>query len=168
VSSNGYLSEETDGADDDPFAGWWVGSDDNWHPPDEPFDPYRPRKNHPIRRVAIVILAVALVGATSAGLWEGASSSTATPDGPSLAQITTQVQENVTGTGANEFGVTGVSSVRCHLPSSWEAGKTLTCDVLGPSQVVLGRYIGTVQPTTSSGAWRWEGEWKPSHRYSVA
>jgi hypothetical protein len=167
VPSNGYVSEETGGADDDPFAGWWVGSDDNWHPPDEAFDPDRPTGTHPVRRVVVVILAIALIAATSAGVWEGATSSTSTPDGPSLAQLTTQVKLAVTGTGANEFGVTGVSIVQCHLPSPWTARDTFTCKVYGTSQKLLGRYDATVQSTTSSGEWRWTGIWEPIDRPSA-
>jgi len=120
-----------------------------------------------MRRVAIVVLAVALVAATSAGVWEGANSSSSTPDGPPLGQLTTQVQRAVTGTGADEFGVGGVTSVQCRLPSSWDAGKTFTCEVYGTSQSLIGRYAATVESTSTSGEWQWKGVWEPVRRPSV-
>jgi hypothetical protein len=115
-----------------------------------------------MRRVAVVILAIALVGATSAGVWERTNSATSTPVVPALAQITAQVKQAVTGTGPNEFGVSGVSSVVCHLPSSWEAGNAFRCDVYGPSRNVIGRFDGTVESSSSSGEWQWKGVWEPS------
>lgn len=120
-----------------------------------------------MRRVAVVMLAIALIGATSAGVWEGASSSTSTPDGPSLDQITNQVKVAVTGTSTNEFAVAGVSSVQCHLPSAWDAGETFRCEVYGSSQKLLGHYDATVQSTTSSSEWGWKGVWEPIQRPSV-
>ena len=64
-----------DGMTDDLHGpGWWVGSDGYWHPPDEEFDADVPKRNHPARRVAVVLLAVALVGATTVGAWLGGSS----------------------------------------------------------------------------------------------
>ncbi len=144
-----------------------MGWDDNWHPPDEAFDPDRPIRIHHIRRVVVVILAIALIGATSAGVWEGTSSSTSTPDGPSVTLMTTEVQRVLTGTGADEFGVAGVSSVQCHLPSSWAAGKTFTCEVFGSSKNVIGHYDATVESTTSSGDWQWKGVWEPIRHPSV-
>lgn len=160
MTSNEYTSGE---ADADPYIGWWVGSDGNWHPPDESFDPEHPKRRHPIRRVAVVILAIALIVATSVGAWEGASSSSAY-GGPSLAQLSTQVRLAVTGTGSDQFGVAGVSSVQCHLPGSWNVGDRFSCEVYGTSQSLVGHYDGVVAATSSSGEWRWDGAWKPIHR----
>jgi hypothetical protein len=165
VGSNDYLSEGTDGWNDDPFVGWWVGSDDNWHPPEEAFGSEDPAKNHPIRRVAVVILAIALVGATSVGVWEGASSSSY--NGPSTTQLAAQVRQVLTGTGAGELGIVGVSSVECLPPGAWSVGSTFSCEIHGPLHQVIGQYEGTVQSPTSSGQWRWNGVWKPSHTSSV-
>ena len=149
--------------------GWWVGSDGSWHSPDEDFDADVPKKNHPIRRVAIVLLAVAVVGATTFGVWLGGSSQTANPGsaGPSLAEITSQVKQAVTGTGADEFGVAGVTSVVCYPPNSWKPGNTFKCSVYASSQRELGVYDGTVEPTTSPGSWQWNGVWNPSDRFSA-
>jgi hypothetical protein len=167
VTSNDDLFGEADGAGDDPYLGWWVGSDDNWHPPDEAFDSDIPKRTHPVRRMAVVILAIALVGATSVGVWEGASPPTSTTSGPTLEQLTAQVQQEVTGTGPNAFGVVGVSSVVCHLPSSWRAGSPFRCEVDGSSMKELGYFDGTVDSTTVPGQWRWNGVWRPSHSPSV-
>jgi hypothetical protein len=160
VTSNELLP---DGPEDDPYLGWWVGSDGNWHPPDESFDPDRPKKRHPIRRMAVVVLAIALIAATSVGAWEGASSSSS-PGGPSLAQLTAQVRLVVTGTGTDELGVADVSNVHCGLPSSWNVGMTFRCEVYGTSRELVGHYDGVVVSASSSGEWRWNGVWKPIHR----
>jgi hypothetical protein len=161
VTSNGYDADELNEADDDPFvAGWWVGSDGNWHTPEERFDPDVPKRNHPFRRVAIVMLAIALIGATSAGVWGGVSSPP--PSGPSVSGLDVQVQRAVTGSGSTGLGVSGVVKAVCHPPASWSAGQTFKCDVFGSAQKVLGQYEGTVQPTTSSGEWQWRGVWNPA------
>jgi len=98
----------------------------------------------------------------------GSSPLTTSPSaGPSLAQLTYQVQLAVTGSGSGESELSGVASVTCHSPSSWSSGQTFTCDVFGPSRKELGQYQGTVRPTTSSGEWRWVGAWKPSHPYTI-
>ena len=167
MTSNGYGSDEPNEAGDDPFSlGWWVGSDGNWHTPDEPFDLDVPKRSHPVRRVAIVVLAVALIGATSAGVWGGAVSHPPS-SGPSVSSLDAQVQLAVARAGGTGHAVTGVLRAVCHPPASWSSGETFTCDVFGSSETKLGQYLGTVQPTGSAGAWRWEGSWKPTHRYSI-
>jgi hypothetical protein len=160
VTSNQYRSDE---AGADLYVGWWVGSDGNWHPPDEPFEPDRPERRHPIRRMAVVILAIALLAATSVGAWEGASSSSSY-GGPSPAQLNAQVRSALTGTGADHLGIAGVSNVQCHPPSSWNAGNRFNCEIYGTSQSLVGHYDGTVVATSFAGEWRWDGVWKPIHR----
>jgi len=158
VTSNGHDASELNEAGDDLFGpGWWVGSDGNWHTPDERFDSDVPKTNHPVRRVAIVVLAIALIGATSAGVWGGVTSQPSST-GPSVSSLNVQVQQAVTGPG-----VTGVVRAACHPPASWSAGQTFKCDVYGSAQRVLGEYEGTVLPTTSSGEWQWRGVWSPTH-----
>lgn len=167
VTSNGYDADELNEAGEDPFvAGWWVGSDGNWHTPDEPFDSDVPKRNHPVRRLAIVVLAIALIGATSAGVWGGVISQPPS-SGPSVSSLDAQVEQAVTGTGSTGLGVTGAARAVCHPPASWSAGQTFKCDVYGSAQKVLGEYEGTVQPTTSSGEWRWRGVWSPAHRVAA-
>ena len=122
VTSDGSDPGQLSGAGEDPFvAGWWVGADGYWHPPDEPFGSEGRRPPHRLRRMVVVGLAVVVVLATSVGVWGGLSST-----------------------------------------------RTFTCDVFGSARMKLGRYHGTVQPDSSSGQWRWEGTWTPSHSYSVS
>ncbi len=155
---------------DDPFGpGWWVGSDGNWHTPDEDFDADVPKTNHPVRRVAIVMLAVAVVGATTFGVWLGGSSQSSGPSlsgGPSPSELSAQVRDAVSGTNANGFGVAGVSAVICHPPAVWDPGNTFRCSVYDSSHAEIGVYTGIVQPTTAPGYWRWSGSWHPSRRES--
>jgi len=167
VTSNAYDPEELDDLGDDPFvAGWWVGSDGNWHTPDERFDSDVPMRSHPVRRVAIIVLAIALIGATSAGVWGGVISQSSST-GPSVSSLDVQVQLAVTRTGSTGPGVTGAVRAVCHPPASWSAGKTFKCDVYGSAQKVLGEYEGTVQPTASSGEWQWRGVWSPVRRVAA-
>jgi hypothetical protein len=168
VTSDGSDPGQLSGAGDDPFvAGWWVGADGYWHPPDEPFGSEGRRPPHRLRRMVVVGLAVVVVLATSVGVWGGLSS-TSTSSGPSLDELTLQVQRAISGSGAGAFGIRGVTDVKCDPPTSWSAGRTFTCDVFGSARMKLGRYHGTVQPDSSSGQWRWEGTWTPSHSYSVS
>ncbi len=169
VTANGFSSEHTGDLPNDPFGpGWWVGSDGNWHSPDERFDPEVPNRNHPVRRVVVVLLALALIGATSAGVWGGVFSQQASSSsGPPLASLDTQVELAVSGPGTSGFGVTGVVSAVCHPPTSWSAGRTFSCDVYGSAKRKLGEYDATVKPTTSSGQWRWTGVWKPNRHSDV-
>jgi hypothetical protein len=167
VTSNGHDADELNEAGDEPFApGWWVGSDGNWHTPDEHFDSDVPKRNHPVRRVAMVVLAIALIGATSAGVWGGVISQPPS-SGPSASSLDVQVQQAVAGRGSTGLGGTGVVRAVCHPPASWSAGQRFKCDVYGSAQKVLGEYEGTVQPTTSSGEWQWRGIWRPTHRVSA-
>jgi hypothetical protein len=168
VTSSGYDPDDTDDLGDDPFVvGWWVGPDGNWHPPDEPFGSGKEKRPHPLRRVVVVLLAVAIVVATTVSVLAGGSALPPSSTGPSLAELTYQVQRAVTGTGSGQSGVRGVASGRCHPPSTWGSGQEFTCDVFGPSRTELGQYRGAVQPTTSSGEWRWVGAWRPTHQVAV-
>jgi hypothetical protein len=122
-----------------------------------------------MRRVVIVLLAVAVVGATTVGAWLGGGSSTtgSGSGGPSLAALNSQVDQVVTGTGADQFGVTGVFGVVCQPPHSWIPGATFECSVYASSERKIGVYDGTVVPTTSPGEWRWRGTWYPVLRPSA-
>jgi hypothetical protein len=112
--------------------------------------------------VLIVVLAIALIGATSAGVWGGViSPPSPSSAGPSLAILDAQVKLAVAGTGSNDSGVAGVARVVCDPPASWSAGQTFTCDVYGSAQKKLGEYDAEVESTTSSGEWRWTGVWNP-------
>ncbi len=154
--------------DDQHDPGWWVGSDGHWHAPDEDFNADVPKRSHPVRRVAIVLLAVAVVGATTVGAWLGAGSQTSGPatGGPSLGVLDAQVEQVVTGTGADGFGVTGVSDVVCGPAVPWRPGNRFECSVYASPQQRIGVYDGIVEPATSSGQWRWRGWWYPILRHS--
>jgi len=169
MTSDGYNPGDLDDPDDPFVAGWWVGADGNWHTPEEPFTTRGPNRPRRLRRVVVVVLAVAIVVATTVSVLGGGMSATPSPSsGPSLAELTSQVQQTLSGSGSGELRIEGVTGVRCHSPSSWSIGETFTCNVFGSSQKDLGQYVGTVERTTSSGEWKWEGQWKPSHQYSVA
>jgi hypothetical protein len=167
VASNGNDSEELDDWDDTPFVGWWVGDDGNWHPPDEPFRSQRAVRSRRLRRVVMIVLSLAVIAATSVSVWGGALTSPATA-GPSLSELTAQVRQTVTGDIDGESSVARVAGVTCDAPSSWTSGETFTCRVTDSSGGSLGEYDATVLPTASSGGWRWEGVWKPTHPYAVA
>ncbi len=153
--------------DEHPGLGWWVGSDGAWHAPEEDFHRDVPRRNHPVRRVFVVVLAVALVGATTVGAWLGITSpTTTTPDGPSLSALNAEVEQILTGTGADQFGISRVSDVSCNQVASWSPGSTFECSVYAAPRRQIGVYRGTVLATTSSGAWRWTGTWYPVFRPS--
>jgi hypothetical protein len=145
-----------------PGSGWWVGSDGQWHSPDEDFNADVPKKTHPVRRVAIVLLVVAVVGATTFGvLLGGGSSGSPSASGPPTSALNEQVQTAVTGNGPNQFGVAGVVSVACGSPSSWTPGSKFTCSVYASSHRKIGVYDGVVDPTSSAGGWSWQGTWHP-------
>lgn len=149
--------------DESPGPGWWVGSDGAWHSPEEDFGADVPKRSHPMRRVVIVLLAVAVVGATTVGAWLGQGSPGGSGSvGPSLAALNSQVDQVVTGTGADQFGVTGVSGVVCQPPDSWIPGATFECSVYANSDRKIGVYDGTVVSSTSAGEWRWRGTWYPT------
>jgi hypothetical protein len=166
VPSNEYEAGELNDWDDEPFVGWWVGDDDNWHPPDEPFGSRHAKRSRRLRRLVMIALALAVVAATSVSVWGGPLTSPSAA-GPSLAELTSQVRQAVASGSKGESSFGEVSRVTCHPPSSWSSGERFTCEVFGPSGDVLGHYEGTVQPATSSGGWRWAGAWVPSHQFSV-
>lgn len=149
--------------------GWWVGSDGNWHVPEEDFDADVPARNHPARRVAVVLLAVAVVGATTVGAWlgSGAGSTGQTSAGPPTGQLETQIEQALVGSGHDQFGVTGVSGVICGSAITWTPGRTFQCSVFASSERKIGVYDGTVEPSPSAGGWRWSGTWYPILRHST-
>jgi hypothetical protein len=148
---------------DDPHGpGWWVGSDDQWHSPEEDFNADVPARAHPVRRAAIVVLAVAVVGATTFGVWlGGGSSGGSSPPGPPTSDLSDQVRTAIAGSGPDQFGVSGVASVMCGSPPSWTPGFKFTCSVYASSHRKIGVYDGTVEPTSPTGGWTWRGVWHP-------
>jgi hypothetical protein len=167
VTPDGDGLDELADSGDDPFAtGWWVGADDNWHPPDEPFGTAHSVRPHLFRRIVIAAVAVAIALVTTLSvLVTGGAVSTPAATSPSASELASQVRQIVNQPGNR--GLQGVADVQCHLPGSWSSGATFTCDVFGPSQARIGAYVGTVEPTTSDGTFRWNGAWKPLHRSTL-
>lgn len=161
---------DLDGLHDDwPGLGWWVGSDGAWHPPEENFHDDVPSRRHPVRRVAVVILAVALVGATTVGAWLGfGSPSTGNPGGPSPSALEAEVQQILRGTGPNQFGISGVSDVVCSPVATWSPGSTFECSAYAAPRRKIGVYRGVVAASTPSGGWSWTGTWYPVFRPNAA
>ncbi len=158
-----YMSDDLRG------PGWWVGSDGNWHAPEEDFDADVPTRNHPARRLAVVLLAVAVVGATTVGAWLGSGSGGGpVSTGPPLGGLEAQVEQVVSGAGAHEFGVAGVTDVVCDPVSAWRPGATFQCSVYASSQRKLGVYDGTVESAPATQGWRWRGAWYPVAGRSTA
>lgn len=82
--------------------------------------------------------------------------------GPSLSDLTANVQAQITGSGTDGFNVSGVGSVVCNPPSSWQPGATFTCYAYDSSNSELGEYDGTVEPNDGSGNYRWNAHWIPN------
>ncbi len=125
-------------------------------------------------RVAGTLLAMVFVGAAfgacgSGSGSPGAGSTTSTTSAaspgtagaaPSLASLTASVHAQLTGTGPDDFSVTGMSELTCDLPTAWEVGATFKCFAYDFAKDEIGEYDGTVQPE-SGGQPRWNGQWIP-------
>jgi Domain of unknown function (DUF4190) len=83
--------------------------------------------------------------------------------GPSLSALTSDVQAYIVGSGPGHFDVSGVASVVCDPPGSWQAGATFTCFAYSSSQSEIGQLDGTVEPNSSSGEYRWNARWIPNN-----
>jgi hypothetical protein len=88
------------------------------------------------------------------------ASPTTTQAVPTLSNLTSSVQGQITGTGANGFGVTGVHNVTCTPPAVWKAGATFKCYAYDFAKDEMGEYDGTVLPE-SGGVPQWNGLWSP-------
>jgi hypothetical protein len=86
----------------------------------------------------------------------GASAGTA----PTLTNLTSSVQAQITGTGANDFNVTGLSKLTCDPPAAWKVGATFKCLAYDFAQDEIGEYNATVQ-SESGGGPQWTGQWIP-------
>jgi ABC-type dipeptide/oligopeptide/nickel transport system permease component len=81
--------------------------------------------------------------------------------GPSLSDLNSSVQSQITSSGSDGFGATSVASVVCNPPSSWQPGATFTCYAYDNSNTEVGEYDGTVEPNDGSGNYRWNANWIP-------
>jgi hypothetical protein len=124
------------------------------------------------RRMIGTLFAVMLVGVVASACGSSGASSTATTTGssttqpakpqaaPPLSQLTASVQAQISGTGASDFSVSGVSKVTCTLPAVWQTGATFKCFAYDFAQDEMGEYDGTVQ-APSGGTAQWDGLWSP-------
>ncbi len=162
-----YLPEDEDGSN-----AW----DDDNQEEDEGYDPdedegagYNAPKSKGLKYALIALVVAVVIGGAIVAVVSRRSSPSTNPTpagGPSLSQLTSQVKQQVTGTASNDFDVTGVASVVCNPPNSWNPSSTFTCYVYDSSQTEIGEYDGTVEPTTSSGEWRWNADWNANPAYS--
>ncbi|HVC39702.1 MAG TPA: hypothetical protein VNH20_07015 [Candidatus Dormibacteraeota bacterium] len=78
--------------------------------------------------------------------------------GPSLSSMEGKVKSEV----GSHWGVSGIASVSCVMPSSWNPGKTFTCYVYEASGTSLGVAHGTVLPPQGGYSQAWNLQWVPS------
>jgi hypothetical protein len=90
------------------------------------------------------------------------TSSSGIASGPSLSALTSDVKAYIVGSGPGDFDVSGVDSVVCNPPGSWQAGATFTCFAYSSTQSELGQLDGTVEPDSPSGEYRWNARWIPA------
>lgn len=126
-------------------------------------------------KLAGAVVVLALVGAVASGCsssstTNGGTSATtgSTPTtaprhagtAPTLSALTTTVQAQITGTGTNDFSVSGLTKLTCDLPAAWTVGATFKCFGYDFANDEIGEYDGTVQPE-SGNAPQWSGQWSP-------
>jgi hypothetical protein len=85
-----------------------------------------------------------------------------TPQGPPLSELTANVQSQITGSGPDNFGVSGVSNVVCNPPSSWSSGNTFSCFAYNSSDQEVGEYDATIEPNGANGSYQWNARWLPA------
>jgi hypothetical protein len=124
-------------------------------------------------KLAGAVVVLALLGAVAGGC-SSSSTSTSTTAGstpttasrrdagtaPTLASLTSSVQAQITGTGPNDFNVSGLSKLTCDLPGAWTVGATFKCDGYDFANDEIGEYDGTVQ-SESGNMPQWGGQWSP-------
>ena len=113
--------------------------------------------------LAAIIIGFVFVGITLAiiGL-EVARSGTSGSSGPSLLGLTSSVKAQIAGNGSDSLKLTGVASVVCDPPKSWQPGETFTCIAYNSTGSEIGEYDGTVEPDSSPGKFQWNASWNPS------
>lgn len=126
-------------------------------------------------RAVSTVLVLLLIGVITSACGSGSTASTGTTAGassastvsdapagtaPSLTTLTSSVQAQITGTGANDFSVTGLSKLTCDPPTTWKVGATFKCFAFDFANDEMGEYDATVQPE-SGGNPQWDGLWSP-------
>jgi hypothetical protein len=116
--------------------------------------------------VSLLLCGVVASACGSSSASPGAGSSTTTTpavsagNAPTLSTLTASVQAQLTGTGANDFSVTGMNNLTCTLPAKWVDSATFECRAYDFADDLMGEYDGTVQPA-SKGIPQWDGLWSP-------
>jgi hypothetical protein len=110
--------------------------------------------------IALFVLVVVLAAVTPDS---GNTSSSGVALGPSPSALTADVRAYIVGSGPGAFNVSGVDSVVCNPPGSWQPGATFTCFAYNSTQREIGQLDGTVEPDSSSGQYRWNARWIPSN-----
>jgi hypothetical protein len=112
--------------------------------------------------LAAIIIGFAFVGITLAVTGVVLTGSgTSGGSGPSLSGLTSTVEAQIAGNGSDSLKVPGVASVVCDPPSSWQTGEHFTCIASGSTGSKIGDYVGTVEPDSSPGKYRWNASWYP-------
>jgi hypothetical protein len=70
------------------------------------------------------------------------------------------VQAQLTGTGSNDFSVTGLTRLACAPPAVWKVGATFKCIAYDFAKDEMGEYDGTVQAEAGAKP-QWNGQWIP-------
>lgn len=112
--------------------------------------------------LAAIIIGFFWIGVFAVVVIVAAVSPSTTNGGPALSDLTSQVQSQITGTGANGFGASGVDSVVCNPPSDWQPSARFTCFAYDSSKTEVGEYDGIVEPNAANGDYRWNAHWIPS------
>ncbi len=117
--------------------------------------------------LVVLLLCGVVASACGSGSTSPAAGSSTTPttagsagNAPTLSTLTAGVQAQLSGTGANDFSVTGMSKLTCTLPAKWTDAATFECQAYDFADDLMGEYDGTVQPA-SKGVPQWNGSWSP-------
>jgi hypothetical protein len=82
------------------------------------------------------------------------------PRGTSLQAFERRIEaEIVAPNSRGGFGVSGVESVSCSMPSSWSTGKTFTCLAFRADEIEAGSLSGVVRSYRRDGQWDAALEW---------
>ena len=82
------------------------------------------------------------------------------PRGTSLAAFERAIGAEIAApVSAGGFGVPGVVSASCVMPSSWTAGRSFTCLAFRAHDVEAGSLSGVVRPYRRDGHWNAALEW---------
>jgi hypothetical protein len=118
----------------------------------------------PKRKRSIGVVAGGVAGAVLVAgivvLLAGLAPPSGLPSSVSLPAFEQTIKADITApTSRGGFGVPGVASVTCVMPSSWKPGKTFACFAFRSGDIELGSVRGVVRPTTPGKPWNAELDW---------